>query len=279
MNLLELKETAMEAALAAGQIIKSYMGEEIDMIEKDEEVSNYASQVVTKVDKECEEVILSYLRPASERYNLALLTEETEDDGSRFKKDYFWCVDPIDGTLAFVRKEPWFSVSIALVSKDGEPVIGVIYDPSMDTLYHGARGHGVFVNDEAIQIPEPNAYLTHVTDKPLPQTSRPEELRQLLEDKVEDLGLSDLRVTQGGGSVLNAITVLKNPPSCMIKHPKKEIGGGSLWDYAATACLFHELGYRATNFEGEPLDLNRAGSTFMHHEGVYFECVPDGLAE
>jgi fructose-1,6-bisphosphatase/inositol monophosphatase family enzyme len=273
MNLLPLKKTAIDAAMAAGHIIKSYMDQEIRVQEK-EGGTNYASQVVTKVDKECEEEILSFLLPTCEEYDLALLTEETEDDGSRFKKDYFWCVDPIDGTLAFIRKEPGFSVSIALVSRDGEPVIGVIYDPSTDTLYHGAKGHGVYRNDALWEIPAPNDYLTHVTDKPLENTSQPDELRRLLTNKVEELGLSGLRVVEGGGSVLNAINVLKNPPSCMIKHPKQEIGGGSLWDFASTACLFQELGFRATNFDGGPLDLNRKESTFMHHEGVYYACEP-----
>lgn len=271
MNLLPLKEKAIEAALAAGKIIESYMDQEIPVKEKDGG-SNYASQVVTKVDKECEEVILSYLLPTCEEYDLALLTEETEDDGSRFEKDYFWCVDPIDGTLAFIQKEPDFSVSIALVSREGESVIGVIYDPSTETIYHAAKGYGVFINDDPWDLSEPNDYLTHVTDKPLTKTSSPDKLMRLLHDKADDMGLSGLKVIQGGGSVLNAINVLKNPPSCMIKHPKKEIGGGSLWDFASTACLFHELGFRATNFEGGPLDLNRADSTFMHHEGIYYAC-------
>ena len=272
MNLLPLKEIAMEAALAAGQIIKSYMDQQIHA-EAKEGGTNYASQVVTKVDKECEDEILSYLLPACEKYDLALLTEETEDDGRRFEKKYFWCVDPIDGTLAFIRKEPGFSVSIALVSRDGVPVIGVIYDPSTQTLYHAAKGHGVYRNDEPWDLPAPSEYLTHVTDKPLANTSRPDELREILNRKVDKLGLMGLEIIQGGGSVLNAINVLKNPPSCMIKHPKKEIGGGSLWDFASTACLFHEFGYRATNFKGGPLDLNREDSTFMHHEGIYYECA------
>lgn len=272
MNLLPLKETAIEAALAAGKIIRSYMKSELRVESKEDGGSNIASQVVTKVDKECEEEILSYLRPTCETHDLALLTEETEDDGSRFEKDYFWCVDPIDGTLAFINKEPDFSVSIALVSREGEAVVGVVYDPSTDTVYHGAKGHGVFKNEKPLQLPESNDYLTHISDKPLTKTSRPDDLMRLLHDKAEELGLSGLKVVQGGGSVLNAIRVLEHPPATMIKHPKKAIGGGSLWDYASTACLFHELGYRATNFEGGPLDLNRKDSTFMHHEGVYYAC-------
>lgn len=272
MNLIPLKEKAIDAALAAGRIIKSYMNREISMEEKVDGGSNYASQVVTKVDKECEEVILSYLLPTCEKYDLALLTEETEDDGSRFEKDYFWCIDPIDGTLALINKRPDFSVSIALVSKEGVPVIGVIYDPSTETLYHAAKGHGVYKNDAPWDLPAPNDYLTHVTDKPLNETPRPDELKLLLKRKVDELGMTGLNILEGKGSVLNAIKVLNNHPANMIKHPKKEIGGGSLWDFAATACLFHEFGFRATNFEGDPLDLNREDSTFMHHEGVYFAC-------
>lgn len=270
MNLIPLIEIAKEAAMAAGQHIKRYMDEDIAFEKKEDGGSNYASQVVTKVDKECEDIILSHLLPSCETYDLALLTEETEDDGSRFEKEYFWCVDPIDGTLAFINNEPGFSVSIALVSKNGEPVIGVIYDPSTDILYHGGRGHGVYKNGEIWQLPEAGDHLTHVTDKPLSDTTRPEQLKELLNQQAEQLGLSGYTVIEGGGSVLNAINVLKHHPACMIKYPKKAVGGGSIWDFASTACLFHELGLRATNFEGGPLDLNRKDNTFMHHEGVYY---------
>ena len=74
----------------------------------------------------------------------------------------------------------------------------------------------------------------------------------------------------GAGAVLNGIFVLENGPACMLKFPKKENGGGSIWDFAATACIYHELGLAATNFEGERLDLNRKDGTFMNQEGVFF---------
>jgi len=56
----------------------------------------------------------------------------------------------------------------------------------------------------------------------------------------------------------------------MLKFPKKERGGGSIWDYAATACIYQELGLPSTNFKGERLDLNKKNGTFMNQEGVYF---------
>ena len=56
----------------------------------------------------------------------------------------------------------------------------------------------------------------------------------------------------------------------MLKYPKKEKGGGSIWDFAASACIYHELDLPATNFEGGRLDLNKREGTFMNHEGVFY---------
>ena len=69
---------------------------------------------------------------------------------------------------------------------------------------------------------------------------------------------------------MNACWVLEHAPACYFKFPKPQEGGGSFWDYAATACLFHELGAVATDMHGNPLDLNRRDSTFMNHRGILF---------
>ena len=62
------------------------------------------------------------------------------------------------------------------------------------------------------------------------------------------------------------------------KPPKNTPGGGSLWDFAATACIFHEAGATARDFHGAALDLNRADSTYMSHRGVLFATYDDALA-
>jgi fructose-1,6-bisphosphatase/inositol monophosphatase family enzyme len=269
MDLTYLTDIAIKAALDAGQHIKKYMDDDIAFEEK-EGGESYASQVVTAIDKECENIILSHLLPTCEKFDIALLTEETEDDGSRLEKDFFWCIDPIDGTLNFINKEPGFSISIALIAKDGTPYIGVIYDPVTDTLYHAAKGNGVFKNRSPWQIRNGNDYLTYVTDKKLKDTPRLEELEALLEKHVDEYGLTEFKEMSGGASVMNGIRILENGPACMIKYPKKESGGGSIWDFASTACIFQELGLPVTNFEGGKLDLNRKDGTFMNHEGIFY---------
>ena len=269
MNLSQLNKIAIKAALSAGKVIQKHMNDEV-IVEKKVGGDSYASQVVTAVDLACEKVILSHLLPTCDEFDVALLSEETEDDGSRFKEDFFWCIDPMDGTLAFINKHPGFSVSIALVAKDGTPFIGVVFDPSTDTLYHAIKGNGAFKNGSPWKIKHTNNHLTYVTDRKLKDTPHAAEIDRLLHEHVKKLSLNGLTEIAGAGSVLNGILVLEHGPACMLKLPKKESGGGSLWDFAATACIYQELGLPVMTFEGGRLDLNRKDGTFMNQEGVFF---------
>lgn len=269
MNLPLLTNIAIKAARSAGNVIQKYLNDDI-VVEQKKGGASYASQVVTTVDRECESVILSHLLPTCAEFDLALLTEETEDDRSRFEKDFFWCVDPMDGTLPFIKKQPGFSVSIALLAKDGTPLIGVVFDPSTNTLYHAIKDQGAYQNGNSWNIRHTNEHLTYVTDRKLEDTPRVTEIEKFLQKHSEKLSLQGIQEIAGGGAVMNAIRVLENGPACMLKLPKKESGGGSIWDFAATACIFQELGLPATNASGGKLDLNRKDDTFMNHEGVFY---------
>jgi fructose-1,6-bisphosphatase/inositol monophosphatase family enzyme len=269
MDFTYLKNIATKAALSAGKIIQQYMNDDI-VVEQKKGGNTYASQVITEVDRACETEIFSHLLPTCEQFDIALLSEETEDDDSRFEKEFFWCIDPMDGTLAFIKKYPGFSVSIALVAKDGTPYIGVVFNPSTNTIYYAIKGDGAYKNDHPWKIKPTNNHLTYVTDKKLNDTPHSDKIKELLSQKVAQLSLNGVKEIDGSGSVLNAIFVLENGPACMLKFPKKENGGGSIWDFAATACIYHELGLPATNFEGRQLDLNRKNSTFMNHQGVFY---------
>lgn len=269
MDLQHLAHIAIEAALSAGKIIQKHLNDDI-IVEKKDGGSTYASQVVTKVDRECERVILSHLIPTCKTFNLGLLSEETEDDKSRFKKDFFWCIDPLDGTLAFINKHSGFSVSIALITRDGTPLIGVVFDPSTETLYHAVKGNGACKNRSPWSIKNTRDYLTYTTDKKLKNTPKSNEIKAILNTHKNDLGLKSIKEISGSGAVMCAILVLENGPACFLKLPKKELGGGSIWDYAATACIYQELGLPATTFNGETLDLNKTDDTFMSEKGVCY---------
>lgn len=262
-DLKKLCGFAVEAAITAGGMIAETRPQQV---QRKEGGDSLASQVVTEVDEQSQSIILDILDPTLEEYDLALLTEETEDDGKRLEKDYFWCIDPIDGTLPFIEGVPGYAVSIALTARDGTPHIGVVYDPVEDTLYQAARDHGAFRNTIPWKIGDHGPQLQVFTDRSVPE----EPWFIPITDK---LGVKETH-SQGGG-VMNALWVLENPPACYFKFPRPEKGGGSLWDFAATACIAREVGGIASDIFGEPLDLNRTDSTFMNHCGILFATDAD----
>ena len=226
--------------------------------------------MVTEVDQKAQDAILRILKPTCCEFDLALLTEESEDDRSRFEKNYFWCIDPLDGTLPFTRKEPGYSVSIALVARDGSPRIGVVYDPVDDILWQATKGYGVKRNGIPWKMQSKGKELVFTYDRSF--EDHPERLRVLteLEKYAGSVGLQGVVATQFGGAVINACHSLESAPGCHFKFSKPQEGGGSIWDYAATACLYEEAGAEVSDVHGNPLDLNRKDSTFMNHGGAVY---------
>ncbi len=55
--------------------------------------------------------------------------------------DYFWVVDPLDGTKEFIKGNGEFTINVALV-KGKEPVFGVVYSPILNWLYVGGPADG-----------------------------------------------------------------------------------------------------------------------------------------
>ena len=274
-ELIELASLAIDAATAAGEMIARSRPKEI---EHKSGGSSLASQVVTEVDRRSEASIVETLTPTLERFGLGLLTEEQPDDGGRLKAEYFWCIDPIDGTLPFIEGTPGYAVSIALVHRAGTPAIGVVYDPVEKTVVHAVAGAGAFRNGQLWLQPSPSGTnLSLFTDRSFLSGESREQITAGLEEIAQDMGLTDLHIDASAGAVMNAYKVLANPLACYMKLPKQN-GGGSLWDYAATACIFKEAGAVATDINGQRFDLNRADSTFMCHRGILF-ATSETLAE
>ena len=269
-DLVYLCEFAIEAARAAGKHIAEKSHGDVRVNRKTDQ-ETYASQVVTEVDLECDKIILQHLQATIEKFDLGLLTEETEDRGDRLSTDYFWCIDPLDGTLPFIEKTRGYSVSIALVSKSGEPKIGVIYDPKDAILYHAIAGVGAFKNEEMWLLESPKSLktLTWVMDRSMLEDPRFEVLKKAMESYANSSG-RDLELIQIGGGALNACWVLEYAPACYLKLPKKNKGGGSLWDYSASACIHEWMEGSVTDIYGGALELNRADSTFLNHRGVLY---------
>ncbi|MFK7885265.1 MAG: 3'(2'),5'-bisphosphate nucleotidase CysQ [Gammaproteobacteria bacterium] len=258
-HLEKLCAVAIDAATRTGKYVFKTRPENV---EHKHNGGSLATQVVTEVDRESQRQIVQMLAPSMAQYDLALLAEESPDDGSRLIKDFFWCIDPIDGTLCFIEGAAGYAVSIALVARDGVPYIGVVYDPVARVLYHAIRGAGAFRNGVAWQ----------------PDLKRTTAPLQVFTDRSEANGerflptikALDATVTAYGGGVLNALWCLDNAPACYFKFPKPNAGGGCFWDFAATACIYSEVGAWASDAHGQALELNRKRSVHLNHCGILY---------
>lgn len=77
------------------------------------------------------------------------LSEETVDDGSRLSHQRCWVVDPIDGTRAFIRNKPHWTVCVGLL-EHGVAVLGIVYNPETGEFFEAVKGKGAFLNGRPI---------------------------------------------------------------------------------------------------------------------------------
>ena len=77
------------------------------------------------------------------------LSEETADGGERLSRRRIFVVDPIDGTVAYMKGKPWWCIPIAIV-EDGRPIAAVIHAPALGETFTAVLGGGAFLNGRPI---------------------------------------------------------------------------------------------------------------------------------
>lgn len=95
------------------------------------------------VDRRLREVLLT-ARP-----DHGWLSEETADGPDRLTRRHVFVVDPIDGTVAYMKGKPWWCIPIAVVEA-GRPVAAVIHAPALGETFTAVTGGGAFLNGRPI---------------------------------------------------------------------------------------------------------------------------------
>jgi len=109
------------------------------------------SSPLTLADKRANDIIEDGLNQLS--INFPILSEEGKETPYEDRKhwEYFWLVDPLDGTKEFVKKNGEFTVNIALICKD-TPVLGVVYAPALDICYWAKQDEGAFKDGQKLPL-------------------------------------------------------------------------------------------------------------------------------
>jgi myo-inositol-1(or 4)-monophosphatase len=108
------------------------------------------SSIVTSIDKASQDMIVAYLRQHFTDHGLSFVAEEqstVENYASAQKDNYYFVIDPLDGTATFVEGIPFFCVSIALC-RGSKSLIGVLVDPNHNEEFTAIAGNEAFLNGE-----------------------------------------------------------------------------------------------------------------------------------
>jgi myo-inositol-1(or 4)-monophosphatase len=134
-------ETAVNAARAAGDLLREHFGSTL-------EVNEFAAHdIKLDLDVRAQELITQHLL---ERFPEHAIYGEEGLAGNQ-QSEFQWIVDPIDGTVNYFYSIPHFCISIALRERD-EIILGVIYDPARDELWQVERGGTPTLNGQPIRV-------------------------------------------------------------------------------------------------------------------------------
>jgi len=141
----DLADTALlvESVREAGKIARKYFRG--DYASWDKGKGNPVTEVDIAIDRQLHEILLA-ARP-----DYGWLSEETEDNATRLTRDRVFIVDPIDGTVGFLKGRPHFTI-VATVVQAGRPVSAAIYNPITEEMYEATYCNGALLNEEPISV-------------------------------------------------------------------------------------------------------------------------------
>lgn len=130
-------------ALKAGEAIMQVYERDFEIYEKEDK------SPLSEADLLSNTIICDSLA----KFNLPILSEENSVISFEERKnwEYFFLVDPLDGTKEFIKRNGEFTVNIALIHKQS-PVLGVVYAPALNLMYSAKKGEGAFKNDELLPL-------------------------------------------------------------------------------------------------------------------------------
>ncbi len=225
--------TAFRASMFAGKFIIDNLGK----ISKNDIDIKQASDFVTFVDRESENLIISTIKKKFPDHSF-MAEESLKDSGTG---GYRWIIDPLDGTTNFIHGYPAFSVSIALELQN-EIILGLVFDPLRNEVFSAEKGKGAFLNGRKISVSK-----IVKTEEGLIATGFPFRKKNMIDPYLQLFKnlfykVSDIR--RAGSAALDLAHL-----ACGRCDGFFEIGLGP-WDIAAGTILITEAGGTVTDFGG-----------------------------
>lgn len=219
----------------AGQaILKIYKQEDVEVQTKSDH------SPLTQADLASHNIINQLLKKLTPE--IPILSEE----GEKLKGSIhtFWCVDPLDGTKEYIKRNGEFTVNIALIANH-QPVLGVVHIPVSNETFTGMKGEGAkkIKDDHIYQLLKQKDKLKQ---KPIFAVSR-SHLNQTTQDFIQH---HRAKTVAAGSSI--KLTMLAE--GLADAYPR--FGPTSLWDMAAGHAILKETGGEIFTLDYQPLVYN-----------------------
>lgn len=230
-------ESIISIALRAGNYIRMYYESgDYGISEKMD-----SHDLVTNIDHEAQKIIQEELK---DRFPDIFIMGEEDETVS--KKEHAFIIDPIDGTLNFVKKIPFFSVSIGYW-RDGKPLCGVVYDPLRNDIFYARSKHGAYLNGKRLLLSnkKDNNYKVLASDwghEPALYQKNIQTIQQLSKENsflFRFMGCASLAICYVGAGILDGYWHYSLSP----------------WDMAAASLIARESGASVLAIDGEEFDL------------------------
>ncbi len=231
ISIQNLEKPSKQALFIAGKMAKElqsrvsvrYKSENQPVTDADIQINNYLMDFFSKLTPE-----------------FGWLSEESHDDKSRLHSDYFWCLDPIDGTKSYIDGKPEYTISLALIKKS-QPILGMIINPETNEFFYARKNNGAFCNSKKIVVNKKKKLnlCTYAISS--------SELKKLSKYNF----LKDLKVIKMGSIAYKIALVAKGKVDIAISFTKKND-----WDLAAANLILNESGGKVEELFGKEIIYN-----------------------
>lgn len=201
------------------------------------------NDLVTNMDRSIEQFLVEKIR--TNYPGQSIISEEGFGDKTDTVNGILWFVDPIDGTLNFVKQQRFFAISIA-VYENGKGKAAFIYDVMADEFFHCLAGQGAYLNSEKLKPIKDCVLKDAMLDLSMSWLKPNKRIDEnVLTDVIQtcsgtrSYGAASIELAYVAAGFLNAYFTMRLSP----------------WDYAAGLILIHEVGGIATRVDGRPIDL------------------------
>ena len=238
MDVKQLDEFAKKIIIEAGQNIRAAFSYDIEI-----ETKSSPNDLVTNIDRETELFFIEKIKAFNPDHRI--LGEEGMGEKVENLEGVVWIIDPIDGTMNFVKQHRHFMITIGIYV-DGVGVLGYIFDVMREDLFNAISGVGAWYNDSPLRKLQPVKIEQAVIEI---NASWVTPNNRINHEKITEL-VRTVRGTRSYGSAAMEIAFVvsgKLDAYISMRLAPWDIGGGVI--------IAKEVGAIATNFNGKNFDF------------------------